>query len=121
MDKGNILNILKQTFQQSLPGQAKRTTLPHLEFIAGLVFCFIGDTKSASLEAMRRFMIATFGIHISKGAFWERLSRNRLKKILSHTLADLIKKIPSVTVIGKEILDKLKVTSGNTPFSWTLS
>ncbi len=47
MDKVNILNILKQTFQKSLPGQDKRTTLPHLEFITGLVFCFIGDTKSS--------------------------------------------------------------------------
>ncbi len=60
---------------------------------------------------MRRFMMATFGIPISKGAFWERLSRNRLKKILNQTLADLIKKIPSVTVIGKDRLDKLNVTS----------
>jgi len=111
MEKDNILNILKQTFQQSLPKQDKRTTLSHLEFVTGLVFCFIGDTKSASLEAMRRFMMATFDLSISKGAFWERLSRNRLKKILNQTLADLIKKIPSVTVIGKEILDKLNVTS----------
>jgi len=80
MDKGNILNILKQTFQQSLPKQDKRTTRPHLEFITDLVFCFIEDTKSSSLEAMRRFMMATFGLSISQGAFWERLSRNRLKK-----------------------------------------
>ncbi len=35
MDKVNILNILKPTFQEILPGQDKRTTLPHLEFIVG--------------------------------------------------------------------------------------
>ncbi len=76
MEKGNILNILKQTFQQSLPRQDRRTTLPHLEFVVGLVFCFIGDAKSSSLEAMRRFMMAMFGIHRCKGAFWERFYAN---------------------------------------------
>jgi len=33
-------------------------------------------------------MINTFDISISKGAFWERLSRNRLKNILHEILAD---------------------------------
>jgi len=56
-------------------------------------------------------MLNTFEIPISKGAFWERLSRNRLKNILYEILADLIKKIPSSVVVGKEILAKLKVTS----------
>jgi len=109
--KDSILNVLKQTFKRVIPVQDKRTTLPHLEFVSGFVFCFLGDTKSSSLEAMRRFMISTFDISISKGAFWERLSRKRLKNILRDVLADLIKTIPSLAIAGKEILSKLKVTS----------
>ncbi len=111
MAKDNILDILKQTIKHAIPAQDKRTTLPHLEFVSGFIFCFIGDTKTSSIEAIRRFMICTFGVRISKGAFWERLSRNRLKNMLQHLVADLIKKIPSLAIVGEEILDKLKVTS----------
>lgn len=111
MEKGNILGILKQTFEQVIPAQDKRTKLSHLEFVSGFIFCFIGDTKTFSLEAIRRFMICTFEIRTSKGAFWERLSRNRLKNILHDILAELMKKIPSLAIVGEEILDKLKVTS----------
>ena len=67
--KDNSLNALKQTFKQAAPEQDKRTTLSHLQFVSGFIFCFIGDTKSSSLEAIRRYMINTFGIRISKGAF----------------------------------------------------
>lgn len=111
MRKGNILKILKQTFQQVIPAQDKRTPLPHVQFFPGFIFCFIGDTKTSSLEAIRRFMINTFDIPISRGAFWERLSRNRFKNMLHDILADLIKKMPSVAVVGQEILSKLNVTS----------
>ena len=111
MEKDSILNILKQTFKQVIPAQDKRTKIPHLEFVSGFIFCFLGDTKTSSLEAIRRFMISTFEIPISKGAFWERLSRNRLKNILCDILVDLIKKLPSLAIAGEEILGKLKVTS----------
>jgi len=111
MRKSNILTILKQIFQEVIPAKDERTTLPHINFVSGFVFCFLGDTKSSSIEAIRRFMINTFEISISKGAFWERLSRKRFKNMLHDILADLIKRIPSSVVVGKEILAKLNVTS----------
>jgi hypothetical protein len=109
--KGIILEILKQTLKNAIPTHDRRTTLPHLEFVCGIIFCFIGDTKTSSIESIRRFMIYTFEVRISKGAFWERLSRKRFRNILQTILADLIKKMPSLTIIGEEILDKLKVSS----------
>jgi len=111
VEKDSILNALKQTFKQAIPKQDKRTKLSHLEFISGFIFCFLGDTKTSSLEAIRRFMISTFETSISKGAFWERLSRKRLKNILRTILADLITTLPSLAVAGEDILNKLKVTS----------
>ena len=111
VEKGIILEILKQTLKNAIPTHDKRTTLPHLEFVCGIIFCFIGDTKTSSIESIRRFMIYTFGVRISKGAFWERLSRKRFRNILQTILADLIKKMPSLAIIGEEILDKLKVSS----------
>ena len=111
VEKGIILEILKQTLKNAIPTHDRRTTLPHLEFVCGIIFCFIGDTKTSSIESIRRFMIYTFEVRISKGAFWERLSRKRFRNILQTILADLIKKMPSLTIIGEEILDKLKVSS----------
>lgn len=111
MENGNILEILKQTLKSAIPAHDRRTTLPHLEFVCGFIFCFIGDTKTSSIESIRRFMIYTFGIRISKGAFWERLSRKRLRNILQHVLSNLIMEMPSLAVIGEDILDKLKVSS----------
>ncbi len=81
MRKDSILRALKQSFQGAVPESDGRVNLSHLDFITGLVFCFLGDTKSFGLEAIRRFLIATFKRPISKGAFWERLSRNRLKGV----------------------------------------
>jgi len=111
VENGNLLEILKQTLKNAIPAHDKRTNLPHLEFVCGFIFCFIGDTKTSSIESIRRFMIYTFGICLSKGAFWERLSRKRLRNILQHILSDLITKMPSLAIVGEEILDKLKVSS----------
>jgi len=111
VENDSILQILKQTLKDAIPVHDRRTTLPHLEFVCGFIFCFIGDTKTSSIESIRRFMIYTFEVRISKAAFWERLSRNRLKNILKDLLADLIKKTPSLAIVGEEILDKLNVSS----------
>ncbi len=45
MEKDTILDVLKQTFTQVIPAQDNRTKLPHLEFVSGFIFCFIGDTN----------------------------------------------------------------------------
>ena len=111
MTQSNILRIFKQSFIDKVPSNDRRVGLSHLEFVCGLVFCFIGDTKTSSVEAMRRFMISAFETRISKSAFWERLSRPRLKNILHELLAALMAQLPSVTVIGEEILTQLKITS----------
>ena len=111
MEKDRTLEILKQTLKDVIPARDRRTTQPHLEFVCGFIFCFLGDTKTSSIESIRRFMIYTFGVRISKAAFWERLSRNRLNNILKDLLADLIEKTPSLTIVGEEILDKLRVSS----------
>lgn len=90
MRKDSILRALKQSFHGAVPESDGRVNLSHLDFITGLVFCFLGDTKSFGLEAIRRFLIATFEKPISKGAFWERLSRNRLKGILHDLMERLM-------------------------------
>lgn len=111
MRKGSILRALKQSFQGAVPESDGRVNLSHLDFVTGLIFCFLGDTKSFGLEAIRRFLIATFERPISKGAFWERLSRNRLKEILHDLIGRLMNRLSSETRIGEELVHQLVVSA----------
>jgi hypothetical protein len=109
--KGSTLRALKQSFQGAVPESDGRVDLPHLDFIVGLVFCFLGDTKSFGLEAIRRFMIATFAIALSKGAFWERLSRDRLQGILYDVAGQLMSRLSSRVRIGEDLVRQLGVSA----------
>jgi len=80
------LSLVKQTFRQVLPAQDGRCMLSPLDFATGLVFCFLSETNSFGLEAMRRFMIGRFDVSISKDALCERLSGQRLNAQLHAVL-----------------------------------
>ena len=110
MKQRTTLKALKQSFRCVLPASDKRTVLPPLEFVTGLVFCFLSDTKSFSLEAIRRFLMAQYGVSISKGAFWERLSGRSLKKQLYAVLSQLMSRLATEAIAGKALLEKLNVS-----------
>lgn len=109
MRKRTSLSSLKQSFQHALPQADGRTTLAPLEFVSGIVFCFLSDTKSFGLEAMRRFLMARFDVPISKGAFWERLSGQRLKTMLGQVIKELMTRLASESLVGKSLLEHLSV------------
>jgi siroheme synthase (precorrin-2 oxidase/ferrochelatase) len=52
------------------------------------VFCYLGDSKTFALEAIRRFMKAALDKEISRSAFWERLAGDRLKNQLRRVVAE---------------------------------
>lgn len=110
MKKRTTLKVLKQCFCHVLPASDGRTDVPPLEFVTGLVFCFLSDTKSFSLEAIRRFLMAQYEVSISKGAFWERLSGQRLKCQLYAVLGQLMSRLSMEAVAGQELLKKLEVS-----------
>jgi hypothetical protein len=110
MEDGNVLNVLKQSFEDIVPQEDARAVLSPMNLVVGLAFCFMGDTKSFSIESLRRFIITNFKIKISKGAFWERLSNERLKKILKLLIAELIAKLAGTIMLGADILLQLNVT-----------
>ena len=103
------LETLKQSFEQVVPKQDKRVKLPPLDFLSGLVFYFLGDTKSVSLESIRRDFTATFMITMSRSAFWERLAGQRLKQMLHDLLEDIMKKLPAKALIEPNLLKQLSV------------
>ena len=111
MKKRTTLSLMKQTFRQVLPAQDGRCVLSPLDFVTGLVFCFLGDTKSFGLEAIRRFMIGRFEVSISKGAFWERLSGQRLNAQLHEVLAQLMSRLSAQAVVGEQLLKGLGVST----------
>ena len=74
MKKPNILKALHQCFAQVVPATDGRSKIQPLEFVVCLVFCYLGDSKSFSLEAIRRHMINHLDQPLSRSAFWERLA-----------------------------------------------
>ena len=89
MVKSNTLDVLKQCFEKIIPCQDARTTINPLEFIVCLVFCYLGDSKTFALEAIRRFLKGQLNRDLSRSAFWERLAGERLKGYLREVVAEL--------------------------------
>ena len=57
-----MLKTLKECFSRILPTKDGRAnTSPH-DFVAALVFTFVGDTKHSSLEGFRREMMSHLGV-----------------------------------------------------------
>lgn len=110
MKQPTTLSALKQSFREVLPEHDGRTQLSPLDFVSGIVFCFLSDTKSFGLEAMRRFLIARFGVRISKGAFWERLAGQRLTQQLYAVLEELMRRLSCQAVAGQGLLKRLQVS-----------
>ncbi len=82
MTESNTLDVLKQSFEKIIPAQDGRTRMTPLSFVVCLVYCYLGDSKTFSLEAIRRFTMKQTGITISRSAFWERLTTKRLREFL---------------------------------------
>jgi hypothetical protein len=111
VSKGNTLQVLKQCFENVIPTEDARTIINPLEFIVCLVFCYLGDSKTFALEAIRRFMKSHLNKAISRSAFWERLARDRLKNYLCDVVAELIVTLTNSVTTGRQILKSLGVTA----------
>lgn len=108
--KVSPLEVLKQCFEKVVPSQDSRTKISPLAFVVSLVFCHLGDSKTFSLEAIRRHMKAQLNQDISRSAFWERLSRDRLKKYLKAVVAELMSQMSTSALIGTELLRSLGIS-----------
>ncbi len=111
MKKKWILKKLRKCFEDAIPSADRRTKMPHLNFVCGIVFCFLGDSKSFSLEALRRSLMSIFNIKINRSSFWQRLSGRRLNSILRDLIARLIADLQCSSVLGVDLLKKLGVNA----------
>jgi hypothetical protein len=111
MNENNILNVLKQCFETFIPAEDARTTITPLEFAINLVFCYLGDSKTFSLESIRRSMMAHLNKSIGRGTFLERLSGNRLKRNLQGVITELMVRLATSVQVSETILKRLGVTA----------
>lgn len=111
MTENNSLEILRQSFQNILPPKDKRMTISPLEFIVLLVFHYLGDSKTPSIESIRKSMKSSLGKGIKRSSFWERLAGNPLKKNLQALIAHLMESLNSSLSLGKDILILLNVSA----------
>jgi len=110
MNETKILKKLRQCFINIVPETDGRTGMSPLEFVVNFIFCYLGDTQHLSLESIRRFMKNQVQKNISRSAFWERISRNRLKNFLRVSISELLKQLGTTVISGKDLLNKLGVT-----------
>jgi putative transposase len=110
MKDHSILKKMKQSFTAILPAHDSRTNISPLEFIVNLVFCYLGDSKTSSLESIRREMKSSLNQDMSKSAFWERLSRNRLNTFLHKVVSRLMAQMAMTSLHGVDLLTGLSVS-----------
>lgn len=109
MEKPTILQALHQCFAQVVPATDGRSKIAPLEFVVCLVFCYLGDSKSFSLEAIRRHMINHLDQPLSRSAFWERLARPRLRRLLEGVVAMLMGTLAGALKVDKRLLEAVGV------------
>jgi len=109
MKNHNILVRIKQTLIELIPSKDSRTNISPLDFVVSLIFCYISDSKTPSLESIRREMKSILNQNICKSSFWERLSRQRLKNFLYIVVSGLIVELSNKTLNGIDLLTSLGV------------
>lgn len=110
MTEPNILQTLKQILSSLLPNKDGRSSVSPLDFVIHLIFCYSGDSKTSSLESIRREMKSRLDLNLSKSAFWERLSRNRLKHFLKQVVSHLMSQLATTTLQSVDVLTGLGVS-----------
>jgi hypothetical protein len=107
--QSDTLATLKKCFEDVIPCKDARTTINTLSFIVSLVFCYLGDSKTFSLEAISRFMKSMLDTNISRSAFWERLAGNRLKAYLLLVISKLMTNLTYSHNIANKLLTQMRV------------
>jgi Transposase DDE domain len=106
---GNTLRTIMRYFEKILPSEDGRTAVSPFKFVAAFIFSLVADTKTPSLEELRREMIARLEISLSRSSFWERLSRKRLVNFLEQILSALMGQLNVPAVSGQTILTQLEI------------
>lgn len=108
MDAISMLNRVKGCFK-GVPEFDSRAKIGPRMFLVSLVLAFSRNDNTRSLDCIRQSITGKDGIILARSTFWQRLSSNRLKKLLAQTAASLIKSLSSS---GSGPLDELAKSIG---------
>lgn len=109
MGEHSRLEEIRQEIVLLIPVDS-RSKLSPMNLILALIFCFLGDSKTTSLEGIRRFCIDSFHVKISRSSFWDRLARKRLKEILMQLICHFMATVTlSINGLTQAILSQLGV------------
>jgi len=86
---GTTLISMHQCFEQ-IPHDDHRTKISPRQFIISLICSFFLDAKKRTLSSLRRNIIESTGISISRGTFWERVSTLKMSVTLNYIVNSLI-------------------------------
>jgi len=106
----SILDRIQQSFAH-VPDFDPRAKLSPKAFLVTLVFALISDTKSRSLDCIRRFLIAQSGVAICRSTFWQRMASKRLLHLLLETVSQLMKNLASINGIDLALSAKIGVAA----------
>ena len=111
MDNNSHLAAVKQIFKGTLSSTDKRAKIQLLDFVTALVFSFTGDSKSFSLEGLRRKIEGYLEQKIPSSTFWDRISTKSLTKNLQSILGNIMGSLELPTLRGQTLLKALGVNS----------
>ena len=103
------LKAVKQIFKGTLSSTDKRAKIQLLDFVTALIFSFTGDSKSFSLEGLRRKMIGYLDQNIPSSSFWDRLATKSLTNNLQNIIGHLMGSLELPAHLGKTFLKALGV------------
>ena len=102
------------------PETDERAKIGPRDFLVCFIMGFTGDSKTFSLESMRRLVISKTGESIERSTFWERLKTKRLYNQLTQTLTELNKNLSQKAQCDNGVLNKIGV-SGISIFDSTIT
>ena len=100
---------LKNNIIESCPEADKRRNIAPVDLIIRLIVGLSGNNNALSFESTRRDLILQTGTPISRSAFWERLSTNRLFQILVDIFARMTCLLSKKTKCDDTLLQALGV------------
>ena len=104
-----LIDRVKEILSRHAFEHDARMSIDPLFFLTHFILHFTGDAKLFSLESIRRSVIASAGITISRSAFWERMASKRLGKMLYTTLAETTKLLSDRYGVNKQLMQSLGV------------
>lgn len=104
-----LIERLKQLIIDSSPMNDKRTEIEPMSLAISTIMSLSGDNKVFSLESIRRELMLMTGNTISRSAFWERLTTNRLFRMLVEIFSKLVGLLSNQSQCDNTLLRALDV------------